>query len=175
MKKEANQFQSGLRWYALFTKPLQEALVVASLQREGYEIFYPRVRHRRPNRLGQRPWAVEPMFPRYVFVRLDISQSKADVCYQQGVIKLVNFNGKYPTVADETIGELRAIGQQDVVTLTDDEFQPGDLLEVQDGPLRGLRAVFLRDSNAEERARVLLELLLRRAEAEIERELLEKV
>ena len=115
------------------------------------------------------------MFPRYIFVRLDLSQSHADVGYQRGVVRLVNFNGNYPSLPDQIVADLRAAGDCDVVTSTPHEFQPGDLMEVQEGPWRGFQATFLRESNAEARATILLNILGQAVEAEIERELLEKV
>lgn len=60
------------RWYVAHTRPAKEAVAVAHLDRQGFRSFFPQVartvRHaRRAHRV------LRPLFPRYVFVALDLN------------------------------------------------------------------------------------------------------
>ena len=63
---------STLSWYLVHTKPRQEDVALAKLERQGYECYLPRMRIERIRRRKAED-ATEPMFPRYLFVRLDSS------------------------------------------------------------------------------------------------------
>ena len=56
-------------WYALYTKPKQEALVARQLGQQGLLAFFPQYTERR--RAGSR---VQSLFPCYLFVRADLAQ-----------------------------------------------------------------------------------------------------
>ena len=60
-------------WYVTHTKPRQEIRAEEHLQRQGFHCFLPRIKRKRI-RLKQRVEPIEPMFPRYLFVRLDPSR-----------------------------------------------------------------------------------------------------
>src|SRR3989304_7459176 len=60
------------RWYVVHTPPQSEARAKANLERQGYEVYLPRCRKWR--RHARRADIVAaPLFPRYLFLRLDIS------------------------------------------------------------------------------------------------------
>lgn len=65
---------STLAWYLIHTKPRQEALALTNLSRQGFECYMPMLRLQK---IRQRKTAMvaEPMFPRYLFIRLDTSGS----------------------------------------------------------------------------------------------------
>lgn len=60
---------STLSWYLIHTKPRQEALALTNLSRQGFECYMPMLRLQK---IRQRKTALvaEPMFPRYLFIRL---------------------------------------------------------------------------------------------------------
>jgi len=60
---------STLAWYLIHTKPRQEALALTNLSRQGFECYIPMLRRQK---IQQRKTALvsEPMFPRYLFIRL---------------------------------------------------------------------------------------------------------
>src|SRR5882762_1542953 len=51
----------SMNWYAVQTKPRQEAIVQTSLAREGVETFLPKLRQRRTIRRVRR-WVTSPLF-----------------------------------------------------------------------------------------------------------------
>ena len=82
------------------------------------------------------------------------------VRYAPEVIDVVSF-GESPTiVSDAVIAELRGWAGEalDIITIQPG-FRPGDLVDITDGPMRGLQAVILHDRNDRDRVTVLLSIL----------------
>ena len=74
MRQEALQIEPGLRWYAIQTKVNREKDVEKRLTDFRLEVFLPWMRTRR--RIGSRfHWVLAPLFPGYVFCRLDMVTS----------------------------------------------------------------------------------------------------
>ena len=60
-------------WYAVQTKPRQELVAEQNLQRQGFVTYLPRIRLRKRKR-NKLVDAVEPLFPRYLFIHVDPDQ-----------------------------------------------------------------------------------------------------
>lgn len=146
-------------WYAVLTKPRREELAAANLANQGYRVCLPRLstQHRRNGK-----WidAVEPLFPRYLFVAAaNERQSLAPVRSTLGVCGLVRFGGQPATVPEAVVEALRQ--RQDPETgacARRSPFRPGAGVEFRAGPFTGLRGVFDMETG-EERVYVLLDLL----------------
>ena len=71
--------------------------------RQGFHVYLPRIQVRR-HRRGQWIDAVESLFPRYLFIRIDPHRSNiAPVRSTRGVVGLVRFGGQPAVVPDEVI------------------------------------------------------------------------
>ena len=62
-------------WCAAFTKPRQEEVASENLTRQGFRTYLPRLKQ--PKRRRDR-WieVIEPLFPRYLFVELDLRRTR---------------------------------------------------------------------------------------------------
>lgn len=56
-------------WYLLFTKPKQEKAALENLERQGYQCYLP-IFLSEKLRQGLLTFSDEPLFPRYLFIRL---------------------------------------------------------------------------------------------------------
>jgi len=155
LQAEAAAAQWG--WYAVHTHPRKEAVALENLQRQGFEPYMPRL-HVQKVRRGKAVMLDEPMFPRYLFVRLDSSaqgRSWAPIRSTLGVRNLVQFGGRPARVQPELIDWLRDREKHfDPLHL----FEPGDKVTVADGPFKGLEALY-QGVDGEHRALILLEIL----------------
>ena len=144
-------------WYAVHTHPRKEALALENLQRQGFESYLPLL-HVQKVRRGKAVMVDEPMFPRYLFVRLDSSaqgRSWAPIRSTLGVRTLVQFGGRPAKVQPELIDWLRDREEHfDPLHL----FSPGDAVTVTEGPFKGLEALY-QGVDGEHRALILLEIL----------------
>src|SRR5665213_3066939 len=150
-----------LRWYLVHTKPLREALAQENLERQGFEVYFPRLRHcvRWPGQSKQR---VTALFPRYLFLQLDEGrQSLQPVHSTLGVATVVRFGFQYAVVPHAVICELRRRANPDtgLHQLTGvPVLVRGAKVRVVAGAFDGLEGVFLRSAGAD-RVVVLLSLL----------------
>lgn len=147
------------RWYCVHTRPRAEAQALEHLQRQGFEVFLPRLA-RTVVRGGRRQAVREPLFPRYLFLRADADvTSLAPVRSTRGAVDLVRTAGVPACVPDEFMERLRAEADADgVITLPEPGFQPGETVTITDGPLAGLQGLVAR-ADGEHRVSVLIELL----------------
>lgn len=148
------------RWYAVCCKPRQEAIAEENLLRQGYLTYLPRIRNARRRR-GQWIDAIEPLFPRYLFIRIDSAlRSTAPVRYTRGAVGLVRFGEQPAVVPEQVIEAIRQRADTDSGLHHDDRplFRAGESIRLAEGPLTGMEGVFI-EEDGEKRAIVLLELL----------------
>lgn len=148
---------STVSWYLVHTKPRQEDIALANLQRQGYECYLPQMRIERVRR-RRAEVATEPMFPRYLFVRLDSSdqgKSWSPIRSTLGVSQLVHFGARAAKVDDTLVDLLR---QRERAIPTEAMFHSGDSVVITDGPFAGIEAIY-QSADAERRAFILLEIL----------------
>jgi len=149
------------RWYLIRTKSGGEQAATGNLQRQGFEVYFPRLLQplRRRARWVQ---AIVPLFPRYVFLRLNEGrQALGPVRSTVGVAEVVRFGSSYATVPDSVVGELlsRADPDSGLHRLTGPlPFTPGSPVRITMGPFSGLDGIFEREAGSE-RVIVLLNLL----------------
>jgi len=149
-------------------------VAVLSLQREKVETFFPQLRRKRTIR-RVRKWVTGPLFPGYFFARFDAQRDARLVRYATGVIKVVSFGNQPAIVEDAIIAAIQHHAEDDVVTVSPLQFKPGDVVEIQAGPLRGFQGVFEREMSDQERVVVLLDTLATSTRVQISREKLEKI
>jgi transcriptional antiterminator RfaH len=150
---------TSMAWFLVRSKPRQEAVALTNLVRQGYESYLPMFATEKLVR--RKPTVVqEPMFARYLFVRLDTSgqgQSWSPIRSTVGVSELVCF-GSRPARVDAaliaTLRERETAQQADPNAL----FAAGDNVRITEGAFAGLKAIY-QMNDAEGRAMVLLDLL----------------
>ena len=156
------------RWYLIHSKPRQEEIARENLDRQGYCTYLPLLRTPR-RRLGRRIIRIEPMFPRYFFIRLDTETDNwAPIRSTIGVSTLVRF-GMTPTpIPDDLIDTLRerddSSGVQDIPL---NEFSRGQKVRIEEGPFMGYEGIFLAETGPQ-RVLVLLDIVGKTAKARID-------
>ena len=159
-------------WYLVHTKPRQEDLALANLERQGYQCYLPQMRIERIRR-RKAEVATEPMFPRYLFIRLDSSdqgKSWSPIRSTLGVSQLVHFGARAAKVDDTLVDLLR---QRERAMPTEAMFHSGDSVVITDGPFAGIEAVY-QTADAERRSFILLEVLSKPVSVRIDTTLLRK-
>jgi transcriptional antiterminator RfaH len=147
------------RWYLIRAKRARELLARSNLERQGYEVYFPRlavsVRDRHRDR-------IVPLFPGYLFLRLNEgTQSLGPVRSSVGVAGVVRFGSRYAVVPEPVIQDLRmradpASGLHRLASRP--SLLRRAIVTVTAGPFSGLEAVFEREAGSK-RVVVLLKLL----------------
>lgn len=145
--------QRDAAWYLLQSKPHQEQRALENLRNQGFECFMPLYLRERLRR-GRREKAEDPLFPRYIFIRLDSIASNWHVLRSTyGVTHIVRF-GEQPARVPDAVIEAIAKRQSASVQI----FQPGDQVCITDGVFAGLEGVF-EQNDGEARVLILMELM----------------
>lgn len=156
-------------WYVIYTKPHKEQLVNRQLEDRGVEVFFPTLQFNRSYNRGIR---LEPFFPHYLFLKIDLMADPAgDLRWLTGVRTLVQFENRPAVVPDEIIDLLRQRLQPyeaKVLRRSEWLFKPGQRVIVTNGPLAGFEAIFQKGLNGSERAQILLKLLGSWSRAELD-------
>jgi transcriptional antiterminator RfaH len=174
MRQEPLQIEAGLRWYALRTKVNRERDVGRRLTDLGLEVFLPWMRARR--RIGSRfQWVLAPLFPGYVFCRLDMVMSGKAARYSPGVKDFLTFGARIAEVGEDIIQTLRERCPGGIAQIDPVSAKPGDTVRINEGPFSGLEAIFEQFLKGSERVAVLLEILGRQTRLVLPSETIAKV
>ncbi|GGC57134.1 transcription/translation regulatory transformer protein RfaH [Marinobacter halophilus] len=146
-----------MTWYALQHKPAQGDRAVQHLQNQEIACFYPKIEVEKI-KAGKRTRKLEALFPGYIFINLTQTDPMwGKLRSTRGVMRVVSFANKPAAIADEVIDHIRA--SMDKVA-EQGGIKPGEPVELDDGPFKGLSAIF-QAYDGEERAIVLVSFMQR--------------
>lgn len=141
-------------WYLVQTKHRQEFRALEHLQNQGYTCFLPTL-HAERIRAGKMETCIEPLFTRYLFIRLDgVTCNWAPIRSTRGVSKLVAFGGQFAILPDACVEALQNASQLKHQRL----FDPGERVAITQGPFAGLEGIY-QMPDGEARALILIELM----------------
>lgn len=139
---EAEEAQAN-SWFVIWTESRAEKKVEERIAALGLSPWLPTVteRHRWSDRWRE---VVCPLFPGYLFARARAVEWHK-VLRTPGVLTVVKRNGRPALLADGFVAGLRdAIERRGIVPERVTEivdYQPGDQVIVQEGPLKGVRGI----------------------------------
>jgi len=153
----------GQHWYAVQTQPQSESRAEFNLRRQGFATYLPR--YQRTRRHGRKTEIVaRPLFPRYLFVGLDLARDRWRSIRSTFGVKDLVFAGEDPAlVADEIIDEIRARESEEgfVRLRLPEGVGAGSLVRIIDGLFTDSTGVLERFAD-ERRVTILLDLLGRK-------------
>lgn len=133
---------SGCRdWFVVATKPQAERRAHAALHLKGYQPYLPLITVRLPNR----HYRTGPLFPGYLFTRLDLAHPWYPIRYAPGVYSLISTNGipsPCPQGAVEAIQEAEAA--RALYPMPKHRWAPGAPCTLASGPFQDCDAVILK-------------------------------
>ena len=128
---------SGVRWYALYTRSRHEKRVDRQLRDKGIESYLP-VQKVLRQWSDRKKWVEEPLFRCYVFIHADW-RNRLRALQSYGAVRIVSFNGKPAAVRDEEIENIRRILLEVPAVEACTPVSVGDVVEILHRPLAGLR------------------------------------
>jgi transcriptional antiterminator RfaH len=162
-RRESVVSQSNTQWYVAQSHPHAENKAVSHLNRQGFETYLPL--HQKRRRHARRTETIAaPLFPRYLFVAVDIAAQRwLSIQSTIGVSKLV-CNGNVPAPVPAGVVEALKYREDEngfFVMDTRPRFAPGDSVRIVDGAFASCLGQF-EGLKAGERVAVLLDLLGRK-------------
>jgi transcription antitermination factor NusG len=163
-----NRTATGFPWYAIRVRSNCEQTASTVLHAKGYEQFLPSYRSRR--RWSDRVKELDlPLFPGYVFCRLNVRDRLLPILTTPGVVAIVG-SGKTPLpIADNEIEAVRAILRSGLAAQPWPFLGVGAGVFIEAGPLAGLEGIV---TNTDKVCRLVVSvsLLQRSVAVEIDRD-----
>jgi transcription antitermination factor NusG len=155
-----NKLMSKLEWFVVMTKPGRQDDVTIRLKNANYAAFNPKLNQYSKKRSQ---YIVQPLFPLYIFVKLDIEKDFKLIKYTRGVLRILGV-GKVPYPISEIIVTelMKRCSEGELITAKfslDDDIQKGDKVQIMNGPLEGIEAVVSGVCNNRQRVEILLDLM----------------
>ena len=137
-------------WYVLYVKTRHEKKINNILQEENIDTFLPLVKTKR-SWSDRKKVILEPLFPSYIFFRVEVPSEFFKVLSLKGVFRCIRFRNEYAQVKDEEIQNIKLlIGHSSVksISASNDYIKKGDMREFKYGPLAGLKFEILNPNNS---------------------------
>ena len=148
------------RWYVVHTQPHGEARAIVNLRRQGFDAYLPRYRGRRSH-AGRVDSVSKPLFPRYLFVAMDITRERWRAIHSTFGVSHLVCSGDAPSPVPPGIVEaIRAHedGEGWILMGTPRSIAVGESVRVLDGAFADQVGLFAAMSD-DQRVDVLLDLL----------------
>ncbi|MBW1807598.1 MAG: UpxY family transcription antiterminator [Deltaproteobacteria bacterium] len=165
-EKPSGDSLSGADWYAIHTNSRHERKVAKDLERQAYQAYLPEYRtwSRRTDRRKQ---ILKPLFPGYLFVRTEMTAARRLAILQTtSVVRIVGVNNRPLPVRDHEIESIKILLQSSVDSGPHPAISTGQLVQVMEGPLRGVIGVV--EHKKKQKIIVNVELLGRAVEASLD-------
>lgn len=136
-------------WHVIYTHSRAEKKVVTNLANQGIESFLPLQKKLRQWK-DRKKWVETPLISGYCFVH--ITRKEYDKVLQtNNVVCYITFEGKAATVPQFQIDGLKQMTRQSdfEVTVTQDNFEPGQKVEIISGPMVGMKGELVKCQNRE--------------------------
>ena len=160
-------------WYAIQTKPRKERFVQAALDQAGIEVYCARIQ-KALGRSKRRSWQEVPLFPGYLFARLDFGRDYPRVRWTPGLVRVVMSGGTPLAVSETTLSSVRQMEKEGIRLLPRTvRWAPGLRVRVVQGPFSGFEGRVAVTLKGGARVRILLELFRRQAAVECDPGLLQ--
>lgn len=156
--------ESGnLRWYVVQTQVNCEAKAAQNLLRQGYQVYLPRYLKRRRH-ARKIDFSAKPLFPRYMFVAIDIATQRwRSIQSTFGVSHLITNGDEPAAVPQGVVGAL--IGREDdkgfIRMDQRPAFAPGDKVRILAGAFMDNAGLFGGVAD-HDRVSILLDMLGRK-------------
>jgi transcription elongation factor/antiterminator RfaH len=147
------------QWYVVYSKPQKEDYAKFQLRSKHLEVFFPRLLLPESSKRRKR---IVPLFPNYLFVRLDIvSDEYHYAIWSPGVSRIISFNGSPASIDESVVRFLMSQADQDGIIAGRSNLKSGQEVRVTGGPFDGLLGIIQEPPNAKGRVKILLKLLNR--------------
>src|SRR5450830_1174002 len=164
-----------MHWYLVHTKTRQEKCALENLHRQGYQCYLPTLPLEKL-RQGLLTVSDEPLFPRYLFIRLGLgstAKSWTPIRSTKGVSRLVSF-GIEPARIDDRLVEVLRTHEESVQAEPERLFKVGDRVCLTAVPFAGIEGIY-QMADGERRVMVLIEILSKQVPVRVEPASLRKV
>jgi transcription elongation factor/antiterminator RfaH len=152
------------QWFVVYSKPQREEVAQFHLRQKGVEVFFPRLLLPKSS---QKRKLVVPLFPNYIFVRIDLGTQYYSVLWSPGVKNFVSFNDT-PAPLDENVAEcLLERANPDGIIAAQSDLTVGQEVRIRGGSFDGFVGLLQNVPDAKGRVQVLMKILNRQIKVQL--------
>lgn len=153
-------------WAVVNTQPHRERVALENLERQGFRAYCPLIRRQRSH--GRRVEAVHrPLFPGYLFVRLDTGSQRWRPMLSTLGVRTVICNGDRPSlIEDAFVQGLKSRECDGVIARPASPYRVGQRVRMAGGAFDGLAATIVA-MHEKDRLTVLMQMLSRPVKVEV--------
>jgi transcriptional antiterminator RfaH len=145
-------------WFVVQTKPNDEHRVNTHLLNQEIETFLPLFETHQYNN-GKMLQRIKPLFPNYLFARLDIGLHYYKVKWTRGVSKILGTGDGPVPISEKVVQTIRERAGENNLVKLEEELKEGDVVQIASGPFKELTGVFQKRMSDKGRVRILLSLI----------------
>jgi transcription elongation factor/antiterminator RfaH len=145
-------------WYVIQTKPCDERRVEIHFLNQEIETFLPLLGTQQyfDGKIVQK---IKPLFPNYLFAKLDLELHYYKVKWTRGVSKILGAGNEPVPISEKVVQAIREkVGKDNLVEL-EEEWKEGDRVQINSGPFKELIGIFQKKISETGRVRILLSLI----------------
>jgi len=157
---------SPSQWFAIWTRSRHEQVVREQLDQKHVEAFLPTITRwsRWKDRRKKVDW---PLFPGYCFARFDPADA-LPILKCTGVVNIVSFEGKPAPINDYELDSIRLLVASELQFDPCPMIHEGMMVEVVNGPLRGVVGRLLRKDAPKARLVLSVDLIGQAVSVEVD-------
>ena len=154
-------------WFVARTKPSREDYAQRTLGLRGVNAFLPRIVEVDAIS-ASRPRPPAPLFPGYIFVRMNLFIDFHRVIWAPGVRELLCGSGGPVPIDDGVIEQLQLrCDERGIAYVSSTSWTPGDQVEIAEGPFAGLLATVETVMPRRRRIKLLIDFLARQTSVDL--------
>jgi len=146
------------QWYVLQTKPGNEHRVEVNLSNQGIETSLPLYGSYQYFQ-GRTVQKVKPLFPNYLFGKLDLEVHYYKVKWTRGMSKILGTSDGPTPISEKVIQTIMERMGKDHLIRLEEEWKEGDVVQITSGPFKELMGVFQKKMSDKGRVRILMNLI----------------
>ena len=152
------------QWFVVYSKSQKEDFAEAHLKQKGVEVFFPRLLL--PRSSNKRKLVI-PLFPSYLFVRINLWTQYYAVLWAPGVKNFVSFNDTPIPLEDGVAEYILKCANAEGIIAAQCNLKIGQEVQIRGGAFDGLVGMLQDAPDARGRVRVLMKLLNRQIRVEV--------
>jgi len=143
-------------WYLIRTKSNREAYVRDRLSQIAPQVFLPLLKISAAPHITSK---AVPLFPQYIFLRLDLAAHYFDVRYLPGVNGFVTSGNEPLEVTPQIVDSVRSRCTDGFVHVRPKSLRSGDRVHIVEGPFRNFEAIFESYLSGTRRVAILIDAI----------------
>jgi len=152
------------QWYVVYSKPHKEECAQFYLRLKGIDVFFPQLLL--PESIKRRKRII-PLFPSYLFVKIQVSTQFQFVQWSPWVKRLVCVDGVPIPLDEDVVAFLMQQATPAGIIPARSNLMAGQEVRITGGPLQGLIGIIQNPPDARGRVNLLLNLLNRQVKVAV--------